>query len=59
MAKQSKTRLTKSATYVGSLGAALDEIGFRPLGRRIKVKAGVGCGGRGLKAKAEHGRQQG
>lgn len=58
MAKRSKTRLTKSATYAGSLGAALDEVGFKPLGRRIKVKAGVSFRVRGLKAKPEHGRQQ-
>ena len=39
MAKQSTTKPTKRSTYAGSLGAALDEIGFKPLGRRIKVKA--------------------
>jgi hypothetical protein len=57
MAKRSKIWLTKSVTYAGSLGASLDEIGFKPLGRRIKVKADVGSSGRGRKAKAEHGRQ--
>lgn len=58
MARRSKPKLAKSATYARSLGAALDEIGFKPLGRRIKVKSGVGNSSRGLKAKAEHGRQQ-
>jgi hypothetical protein len=24
-----------------SLGSALDEIGFKPLGRRVKIKAGI------------------
>jgi hypothetical protein len=37
MARPSR-RKRKSANTVGS---ALDEIGFKPLGRRIKIKAGI------------------
>ncbi|MDX3927842.1 MAG: hypothetical protein QHC90_18780 [Shinella sp.] len=33
-------RKPKSAKE-NSLGSALDEIGFKPLGRRVKIKAGI------------------
>ncbi|WP_161952202.1 MULTISPECIES: hypothetical protein [unclassified Ensifer] len=39
MARQSR-RKPKSAKET-SLGSALDEIGFKPLGRRVKIKAGI------------------
>ncbi len=39
MARPSR-RKPKSAKEP-SLGSALDEIGFKPLGRRVKIKAGI------------------
>ncbi|WP_337182181.1 hypothetical protein [Shinella sp.] len=39
MARPSR-RKPKSAKAT-SLGSALDEIGFKPLGRRVKIKAGI------------------
>ena len=58
MAKQPKNKPTKSEAYAGSLGAALDEIVVKPIGRRIKVKTGVSLSSHGLKVKARQDRQQ-
>ena len=58
MAKPSKRKIARKASYSGSLGAVLDEVGFKPLGRRIMVKAGVSISSRGPKAKTDHDRQQ-
>lgn len=38
MAKPSKGKIARKASYNGSLGAALDEVGFKALGRRIKIR---------------------
>ncbi|WP_166096800.1 hypothetical protein [Rhizobium flavescens] len=41
MAKPSKRETATKAAYIGSLGASLDEIGFKSRGTRIKVRPGV------------------
>lgn len=41
MARPSRHRAKPRSAKETSLGVSLDEIGFKPLGRRIKVKAGV------------------
>ncbi len=35
------SRRKRKSVKENSLGSALDEIGFKPLGRRVKVKAGI------------------
>lgn len=35
------SRPTPKSAKEPSLGSALDEIGFKPLGRRVKIKAGI------------------
>lgn len=40
MVKPSKRKLARKAAYIGSLGASLDEIRFKPLETPIKVRAG-------------------
>ncbi len=37
MARPSRRKSAKET----SLGSALDEIGFKPLGHRVKIKAGI------------------
>jgi hypothetical protein len=41
MAKASKRGNRAKKAPVASLGSALDEIGFKTLGRRIKIRTGV------------------
>lgn len=35
------SRRKRKPAKENSLGSALDEIGFKPLGRRVKIKAGI------------------
>lgn len=39
MARPSRRKRKSAKEH--SLGSALEEIGFKPLGRRIKIKAGI------------------
>ncbi|MBB3979740.1 hypothetical protein GGQ64_004985 [Rhizobium azooxidifex] len=41
MARPAYRKPQRKAVRETSLGRALDEIGFKPLGRRIKIKQGV------------------
>ena len=41
MARPSKRGNRAKKAPAASLGSALDEIGFKPLGRRIKIKASI------------------
>jgi hypothetical protein len=41
MKKTKRIAVDKRLARQGSLGALLDEIGFKPLGRRIRIKMGV------------------
>jgi hypothetical protein len=41
MVKKSKHHRLVNAGKLASLGSALDESEFKPLGRRVKVKVGV------------------
>ncbi|MBB3389711.1 hypothetical protein FHT82_002451 [Rhizobium sp. BK275] len=41
MARPSRRKPQRQAAKEPSLGSALDEIGFKPLGHRIKIKHGV------------------
>ena len=44
MARLTRRNPQLKAAKEGSLGSALDAIGFKPLGRRIKIKAGIDQG---------------
>ncbi|CDZ32772.1 Hypothetical protein NGAL_HAMBI1146_00330 [Neorhizobium galegae bv. officinalis] len=41
MAKPVKRSIRVKTSKNVSLGSCLDEVGFKPLGRRIKIKAGI------------------
>ncbi len=41
MARPSRRKPQRKSARESSLGSALDEIGFEPLGRRIKIKVGI------------------
>jgi hypothetical protein len=41
MVKKSKRRAPVDTGKLASFGSALDECGFKPLGRRVKAKVGV------------------
>ncbi len=41
MAKPSNRRIRAVASRKVSFGSGLDEIGFKPLGRRIEIRAGI------------------
>jgi len=41
MARPSRRKTQRKAAKETSLGSALDEIGFEPLGRRVKIKVGI------------------
>lgn len=44
MARPSHRKPQRNSVRETSLGSALDEIGFKPLGRRIKIKVGIDQG---------------
>lgn len=41
MARPSRRTTPRKAAKETSLGSALDEIGFEPLGRQVKIKVGI------------------